>query len=234
MCRIIPRLHDFSFKDKTFSILLDYASKGDLKRYFLKRGKLEEGEAVHILFQLLHALDYIHARDVIHRDIKLENILVADDLTVKLCDFGWASPPDDFNRNVVCGTYEYMAPETITCQHYNSKIDIWSFGVLAYELVHGRTPFSDRTVEGIKQKILEGNFSINSSTSEQYKRLIFMCLEYLPDRRPTARDIIGYPIFALVKSVYYPRMPTQQKSEGSTENSPSKSLGNDSGNVTVD
>ena len=106
---------------------------------------------------MLQGVEYFHARDIIHRDIKEENILISEGEIFKLCDFGWASASDYPYRNVMCGTYEYMAPEIILQQRYSHRIDIWPIGILAYELVHGHTPFVGPNVDEMFERVLEGH-----------------------------------------------------------------------------
>lgn len=205
-------MHGYVVHDKVVSILMDFAEKGDLKKYMEGCVKLSEQEALHIIYQILHGVEYLHARDIIHRDIKQENVLISEGETFKLCDFGWASPPDDLNRNVICGTYEYMAPEIILQQPYDHKVDIWSVGVLAYELVHGHTPFVAGDVPSICEKILEGNLNIDSSLSDSYKRLICACLEYSPVHRPSADCLLGLPFFKPIRNHYYKKIRAQSAS----------------------
>lgn len=81
-----------------------------------------------------------------HRDLKPENILLDHKLRPKLCDFGWSVPTiKKENRNTFCGTYEYMAPEIYETENYNEKVDIWSLGIMIYELLHGKSPFVGKT-----------------------------------------------------------------------------------------
>ena len=85
----------------------------------------------------------MHKQGLIHRDIKPENILIKDGNIIKICDFGWCVQTDVSNpRNTFCGTLEYMAPEMILNNPHNHTLDIWALGILLYELVHGRAPFT--------------------------------------------------------------------------------------------
>lgn len=202
------------------SMLVQLAAKGDLKRYLDARGPLAEHEAIHIIFQLAHALEHLHKQDIIHRDLKLENVLLAENECVMLSDFGWASPPGDPNRRGLCGTFDYMAPEVIRELPYNEKIDIWSLGVLAFELVIGRTPFGAPTIDGIKSKIIEGHFTTDSvRISNEYMQLITRCLENHPTYRLSATSVLQLPVFAPIKLCYY---RPKEESTSSHENTPKK------------
>lgn len=182
-------------------MLLEFASKGDFFRYFQKVGKLGEQEVANVLYQLLLALKYIHAKDIIHRDIKLENILMEEGRIVKLCDFGWCSPPGDNQRNIIAGTYEYMAPEVVKREKYSTKIDIWSMGVLAFELLHRYTPFKGPNSAAIMKNITSGLYNIDYSVSQDFRDFIKKCLTYSPKDRPTAVELLDHPIFNTIKSI---------------------------------
>ncbi len=84
----------------------------------------------------------MHGQDpvILHRDLKPENILISQG-KCKIADFGWSNVADDF-RNTFCGTVEYLAPEMINGTGHNDKLDIWTVGVLLYELLHGKSPFA--------------------------------------------------------------------------------------------
>lgn len=93
---------------------------------------------------MVEALLYLQARNVIHRDIKPENILVVDPskMHVKLCDFGWSTHTIDEQRTTFCGTVDYLAPELVYSEPYDSKIDLWAVGILTFELLTGVAPFT--------------------------------------------------------------------------------------------
>ena len=82
-----------------------------------------------------------------HRDLKPENILLDKDYNIKLCDFGWSALyADDVLRETMCGTFEYMAPEIYKRKNQTKKTDVWSLGILLYELFHGHPPFRGSTL----------------------------------------------------------------------------------------
>lgn len=78
-----------------------------------------------------------------HRDLKPENILLNDKKEIKIIDFGWSNRDDDI-RNTYCGTPDYLSPEMITGDGHSNKLDVWTAGVLMYELLHGKAPFSPK------------------------------------------------------------------------------------------
>ena len=89
----------------------------------------------------MKAVSYIHNKGTFHRDIKPENILVAEDNTMKLSDFGFSTSFKDGPRSTVCGTRDYIAPEVAAKQPQNEKVDIWTLGILLYEMVYNKPPF---------------------------------------------------------------------------------------------
>ncbi len=88
-----------------------------------------------------------------HRDIKPENLLIDSNNNIQLCDFGWCAENIHLKRKTFCGTYEYMAPEIVSDIAYDFRIDIWSLGVLLYEMLHGYAPFRGKEYKEIAANI---------------------------------------------------------------------------------
>lgn len=124
-------------------LLLEYAQNGSLFEYMQRKRKLKDEEISMIFFQLCQAIQYLHSFNILHRDIKLENVLFDRDYNAKLADFGFACKVDAVDpRSTVCGTREYFAPELFRQQTQGLGVDIWCLGILLYELCHNRTPFN--------------------------------------------------------------------------------------------
>lgn len=118
----------------------------ELSKRVQRRGNFSERDAAVVFQQILMALNYLHLKNIVHRDIKLENVLMktnrVDDLTLKVTDFGFARMYDpDIGLNEVLGSPLYMAPELITNLRYGTSVDIWSAGVMFYILLVGEPPF---------------------------------------------------------------------------------------------
>ena len=99
-----------------------------------------------ILFQLCEALNYMHQKCIIHRDLKPSNILFDKNGNIKLCDFGLAisTAHMKLNNNSICGTWSYIAPETVAKHHISASVDVFALGVIMYELFTGYQPFSQQ------------------------------------------------------------------------------------------
>lgn len=104
-------------------------------------------------------MQYLHSQNIIHRDLKPENILIFDDNVAKLTDFGWSIHTTQ-PRKTFCGTIDYICPEIVNRKEYSTSLDLWTIGILAYELAAGRAPFESatRNETTLKIKKLEYEF----------------------------------------------------------------------------
>lgn len=116
-------------------------------------------ETRYVIYQTLLGLSYIHSQNIIHMDIKPDNVLLDINMQVKVGDFGLAMKADDENAKTrMAGTLSYMAPEIIGKEGALKKSDIWSLAVMAYELLFGDMPFSDENRFRLQTKILQGSY----------------------------------------------------------------------------
>lgn len=142
----IAKLYEAFDTHKQVFLIMEYVSGGSLHGYLKSKDnrQMHEIEAKHLYRQVVQALYFCHQRNVAHRDIKLENILLSDDHSqVKLIDFGFSTCiPNDKKVKLFCGTPSYMAPEIVSKIEYcGPPADIWASGVLFYALLCGRFPF---------------------------------------------------------------------------------------------
>ena len=153
--------------------------------------------AAKYIYDAACAVAYLHTRSppIIHRDIKPENLLVCDGV-LKMADFGWSNIKDS-NRQTYCGTPDYLAPEMIDGSGHNEKLDVWSLGVLTYELLTGQAPFTPKNTKDRREKmrrleknIMQGQFRIPSSVPELAARLIKRILQRNANHRPSATEIM--------------------------------------------
>lgn len=113
---------------------------------------------------------YIHSKNIVHRDLKLGNILVNDNMHIKICDFGLSTRIRETGekRKTVCGTPNYIAPEILEEQGHSYEVDVWSVGVIIYTLLVGKPPYEDDSVESTYENIKNNRYSFpDINISEQ-------------------------------------------------------------------
>ena len=141
---IVELYHAF-VEGKQLIMIMELARGGELMEYVQKKGKLDEIEARKILLQIVNAIQYCHSSGVVHRDLKLENILFKDveDLSIKVIDFGIAGVCTTFQADAVdAGTIAYMPPEVFEGNAVTSPaMDIWAIGLMFYAMLYGTLPF---------------------------------------------------------------------------------------------
>ena len=147
-------------------LVLELCEGGNIYQHW-RHGPLEEKLAVSIIQQLASAVDYIQSQGIMHRDLKLSNILLTGDLndpntTVKLCDFGLACRKEhpDEEHFTFCGTPNYIAPEIVSYNAHDFPADLWSLGCLFYAMVVGDNPFDEKNKEDIYKRIKAGNYEV--------------------------------------------------------------------------
>lgn len=169
-------------------------------------GRLSESESASYAKQILRALAHCHRCDVVHRDVKPDNVLV--DLVsgcVKLCDFGSAVWLGGETAEGVVGTPYYVAPEVVMGRKYEEKVDIWSAGVVIYTMLAGEPPFNGETAEEIFESILRGNLRFPpkkfGSVSAEAKDLLRKMICRDVSRRFSAEDALRKSSSSLCYSV---------------------------------
>lgn len=149
----IVKYFTFFEDEKNFFIILECLENGDLQRYMIKN-PLSHLQLIKMFYEVCKAVEYLHDKRIMHRDIKMENVLLDRDLNAKLSDFGWSNVfQTDINRETMCGTYDYMASEIFQGKPQTLKTDIWALGILLYELFHDNTPFGSKYLPEIIRKI---------------------------------------------------------------------------------
>lgn len=145
----IIRLFDvFKVEDSIF-LVLEFCAGGDLASYIRLHGRIQDPVAKNLMKQLGAGMKVLHSNHIIHRDLKPENLLLSScqtDAVLKISDFGLSrvKAPNE-HVETVCGSPLYMAPEILHFQQYDEKVDMWSIGIILFELLHGYPPFCGRS-----------------------------------------------------------------------------------------
>lgn len=189
----IIRLYEVVETLAKLHIVMEYAGGGELFTKISNEGKFPEPEARNIFGQVIAAVEHMHSHNIIHRDIKAENVLYAGQRLVKVGDFGFStlSKPDN-PLSTFCGSPPYAAPELFKDESYfGTFVDIWALGILVYFIVTGIMPFRADTVAKLKKCILDGNYIIPSYVSDSCQFLIRSILKAVPQDRFTISEIMN-------------------------------------------
>jgi calcium/calmodulin-dependent protein kinase I len=185
-------------------IVMEFLKGGELLDAVITKGTYSETDARKIFIQLIDAVTYMHGKNVVHRDLKLENLLLAepgDINTVKVADFGLAKKYAGAALSTICGTPQYVAPEVIKGGQnpytYGNECDLWSCGVILFILLGGYPPFYDDSEPRLFNKIRRGKFDFNdpawSNVSDNAKDLLRKLLVVDPSKRLTCEQVRDHP-----------------------------------------
>ncbi|OMJ74352.1 hypothetical protein SteCoe_26741 [Stentor coeruleus] len=184
-----------------FYIVTEYCEGGSLFKKIKNSGRLSEENNVLIMYQLLKTVEYIHSHNIVHRDIKLENVLLAckQNIRIKLADFGNACHLTSDKKLTGCyGSACYLAPEVYT-NSYDEKVDIWSCGILFYVLLSGKSPYSCKDPCEIKHLVNTSPFQLNDTNTVGFSSIAIDLLQLLlkiqPEQRISASDALKHPLF---------------------------------------
>ncbi|KAK7236279.1 protein serine/threonine kinase [Aureococcus anophagefferens] len=178
-------------------LIMEFLPGGNLCSYVKAKRKIAEPELQPLMLQLATALHHMHELNIVHRDIKLENILFLDEkrTIVRVIDFGFSTRcAPDRRLRLFCGTPSYMAPEIVRRTEYRGKpIDLWSIGVVAYACLGGHFPFAARSQPELYRKILRGTYRLPEGLSPNAVALLQACIVVDVNRRVTAPDLRRHP-----------------------------------------
>ena len=197
----INQILDSFETDTHIFIVMEYIC-GDLLGFIRKRGKLSETVSKIVFKQLIEGLKYIHHKKIVHRDIKLDNILIDLTNTIKICDFGVSRKiSGDEIMHEHCGTPAYIAPEIFENQGYSGfQCDVWSAGVTLYYILGGIQPFRATSIKDLEKKVIMGDFEPLEEISDEANDLIKLMLKTDPNKRINIDKILNHPWLANIKT----------------------------------
>ena len=192
--------HQESFQENGFLyIVMEYVDGGDLSQKIIQRKShfFSEDEVLKVLIQICLALQYIHEKKIVHRDIKPQNVFLTRLGVAKIGDFGVARALDgsqDLCKTVI-GTPFYLSPEVWSNAPYNAQTDIWSLGCIIYEMCMLKKPFTGQTAQQLYASVIRGNYErVSSRYSHGLRQLIGSMLNPSPSSRPTASLVLQLPL----------------------------------------
>jgi len=200
---LIKYLDSFLLNKRNLWLVMEYMSGGSLTNILNQYDyglMLSETQIARISYEILCGLKYLHDNNRIHRDIKSDNILISEDGSIKICDFGYSIQLTLLQdvRTTVVGTPYWMAPEVIRGKEYNEKIDIWSLGIVTMEMAQGKPPYLDHpplramffiTTRGIP------DLSNAEKWSDHFKSFIRSCVTIDQNNRPDSQSLISHQLF---------------------------------------
>ena len=195
----VCRMHDFHEEEGTPFITMEYVAGEDLKSLIKKKRKIPVEEALSIARQVIVGLAEAHELGVVHRDLKPQNIMIDKKGHAKIMDFGIArsvEAPGVTTTGMIIGTPDYISPEQAEGEEADQRSDIYSLGIILYEMVTGSVPFEGDTALSVaikhKTQIPSDPRKLNPEVSEDLGRLILMCMEKKRDRRyQSAEDLLS-------------------------------------------
>ena len=191
----------FQSADRLYFVM-EYVNGGDLMYHIQRCGRFEESACVFYGAEITLGLLFLHSYGIIHRDIKLDNVMLDKDGHVKIADFGMCKENirGDATASTFCGTPDYIAPEIIRYQPYDKSVDWWAFGVLLYEMLCGAAPFDGDDEEELFHSILMRNVTYPRQLSKEAREICKAFLVREPENRlgcgPNSNDeIMCNPFF---------------------------------------
>ncbi|KAG8557563.1 hypothetical protein GDO81_016658 [Engystomops pustulosus] len=200
--------HGFFEDDNFVYVVLELCRRRSLLELHKRRKAVTEPEARYYLRQTIQGCQYLHSNKVIHRDLKLGNLFLNDDMEVKIGDFGLATKVefDGERKKTLCGTPNYIAPEVLGKKGHSFEVDIWSIGCIMYTLLVGKPPFETSCLKETYLRIKKNEYSIPKHINPVAAALIQKMLRSDPNTRPTIDELLTDEFFT---SGHIPnRLPT--------------------------
>jgi len=186
------------FEDENFVyIILELCKSKSMMELHKRRKAVTEPEARFFTQQILEGLVHLHSKSIVHRDLKLGNLFLDENLVVKIGDFGLATTVKENERKqTICGTPNYIAPEVLMKKGHAFEVDVWAVGCILYTLLVGKPPFETQTLKETYNRIKNNQYTIPSGMNVYASKLIRKLLSPLAHNRPTAREVLSDPFFS--------------------------------------
>jgi len=202
----IVKIYEIIEDENNFYISMEYVPGGELFNYIVKNKRLNDSESSFFYSQIIHIIQEIHKHKICHRDLKPENLLLSQNKTIKLIDFGLSNEYQDFLMTP-CGSPCYASPEVIRGNKYSGLgIDLWASGIILFSMLCGYLPFDDKNNDDLFKKILKCNVVFpqkkNVIISEEAKDLIRKILQPEPSKRITLEEILKHPFLTFGNKKY--------------------------------
>ncbi|XP_018045529.1 PREDICTED: serine/threonine-protein kinase polo [Atta colombica] len=195
--RHIVGFHGFFDDNKNIYIILELCRKRSMMELHKRRKALSECETRYFMKQILDGVFYLHQNKIIHRDLKLGNLFLNDDLQVKIGDFGLAAKlvHDGERKKTVCGTPNYIAPEVLTKIGHSYEADIWSIGCIMYTLLVGKPPFETSSLKETYSRIKQVQYKTPQHISKPAMNMVANMLQLNPSKRPSVAKLMRDTFF---------------------------------------
>ncbi|SJX65907.1 related to serine/threonine-specific protein kinase KIN1 [Sporisorium reilianum f. sp. reilianum] len=178
-----------------YYMVFEYVNGGQMLDYIISHGRLRERSARKFARQIGSALEYCHRNSIVHRDLKIENILISKTGNIKIIDFGLSNLFSPHSHlSTFCGSLYFAAPELLNAKVYTGpEVDVWSFGIVLYVLVCGKVPFDDQSMPALHAKIKRGQVEYPAWLSGECKHILSRMLVTNPGNRATLAEVLAHP-----------------------------------------